>query len=204
MAVDKQLVGEAVRDLVSDPDPRPKVEALEATFEVSRRHPVKLTGTMAVLNPLLVLRHENPEGWEAVKALIDSKRAMKSLKPAWPAPSRETFADRKPEYQRQLMAERRERSRRAADIENLQRSEREQLIGKARMEFMDHTFAKWAKRRDLYLENITAELGRSLSRPEAATHREAFWKIIDAELDEKEEAVRRELLKPAAQRRKIE
>ncbi len=202
MSVDKQSVLEAVNDLIADPDPRPKVEALDVVFEVSNRHPVKLAAGMAVLNPLLRLRRENPQGWEGVKTLIDTKRAIKGLKPCWPAPEPESFD--KPEYQRQLMAERRERPRRAVDLENMQRPAHAQLRGKPRLEYMDRTFAKWAAKRDRHLEACAEQKGSKLTREEAAQARDDFWRTVDRRMDEAEAAIRRELLKPMGQRRKVD
>lgn len=203
MTVDKQALLDAVNDLIADDAPRAKLEALDVVYEVSRRHPVKLTGDMAVLNPLLTLRREDELGWENVKTMIDAFRAKAGKPPCWPAPKPERFIDRKNEYQRAFMLRKRERMLRASEIENLQREPHERLIGNARLDFERRVAAHWAELRDAALEKARLANGGKLSRDEAADIRDAFWGRVDAELDAKEEAVRRELLKPKHMRHKI-
>lgn len=201
MPTDREALLEAVNDLIHDPDPRLKKDALDAIAPVAKLYPVRLAGEMKVLNPLVVLRNTDQTAWEAVKKLIDKKRELGSLPVLWPEPGKPKFDIR--EYQRQLMAQIRERTSRACELENLQRSDRDRLIGNARLEFMRQTGLAWGKRRDALLASAAADAGRKLTKPEQDAIRDTFWATVDRELDERESAIRLELLKPVHQRRKI-
>lgn len=201
MTPTREALLEAINDLIHDPDPRVKKSALDSVISVGKNYPVRLTGDMRVLNPLVDLALADPDAWEAVKKLIDDKRMVGGLPPAWPAPERPRFNIR--EYQRQLMAQIRERGGRAVELENLQRSDRDKLIGAGRAEFMRRQTLEWGKRRDKALDEAAQVAGRKLSKVEQDAVRSRFWASIDDELDSKEAQVRAELLKPPHQRRKI-
>lgn len=203
MSTDKQALLEAVNDLIQDEGANFKVTAMEEVAKLQRQYPVKLSGELAVLNPMLRLMAADGDAWEQVKKLIDEKRAVAGFSPLWPGPKKETFADRKNEYQRQLMARIRERANRAAEIENMQRPERDRLIGNARLEFMRITTNGWGAQRDAEIAAAKQLAGGRLSKPQIDAVRDKFWASVDAHLDEKEELVRKELLKPAHQRRKL-
>ena len=203
MHVDKSALLDAANDLIAEERPQAKLEALEVVFEVLRRHPVRLAGSMAVLNPLLKLRSEDPDAWERVKKMIDDFRAKAGREPCWPAPKPERFVDRKNEYQRAFMLRKRERQSRASEIENMQREPHERLIGNARLDFERRVAAQWAAEREATIEAARTLAGGRLSKEEVAKLRDQFWDRVDAELDELEFAVRRELMKPKHQRRKL-
>lgn len=202
MSTDKQALLEAVNDMIRDQGAAIKVTALEEVSKLKRRYPVKLAGELAVLNPLLALAHDDPPAWDQVKILIDKKRALLEFEPLWPAPKKVTFADRKNEYQAKLMARIRERANRAVEIENLQRPERDRLIGNARLEFMRLTTNKWGKERDARIAAEKAAAGK-LTKAQIDAIRDKFWQSVDEMLDEKEALVRKEILKPAHQRQRI-
>lgn len=202
MSTDKRALLEAVNDLIQDHAASLKVTALDEVAKLKRRYPIKLTGEMAILNPLLNLMSDDPPAWEQVKRLIDTKRAVLEFEPLWPAPKKVTFADRKNEYQAKLMARIRERANRAVEIENMQRPERDRLIGNARLEFMRVTTNNWGKQRDALIAAERAAAGK-LTKPQIDAIRDKFWQSIDEMLDAKEIVVRKELLKPAHQRQHI-
>lgn len=202
MSTDKQALLEAVNDLIQDHAAALKVTALDEVAKLKRRYPIKLTGELAILNPLLNLMSDDPDAWEQVKILIDKKRALLEFEPLWPAPKKVTFADRKNEYQAKLMARIRERANRAVEIENMQRPERDRLIGNARLEFMRLTTNKWGKERDARIAAEKAAAGK-LTKAQIDAIRDKFWLSVDEMLDEKEALVRKEILKPAHQRQRI-
>lgn len=203
MTVDKQALLDAVNDLIEDENPQQKLEALEAVFEVLRRHPVRLAHPMSVLNPLLKLRKDDPDSWERVKELIDRKCLAAGRPPCWPAPVPLKFIDRKNEYQREFMLRKRERLSRVSEIENMQRDPQDRLIGNAKLDFERHRQSRWAAERDALIEKARQAAGGKLSKETTATIRDQFWDRVDAELDALEEAVRVELLKPKHLRRKL-
>jgi hypothetical protein len=202
MSTDKRALLEAVNDLIQDHAATLKVTALDEVAKLKRRYPIKLTGELAILNPLLNLMLDDPDAWEQVKRLIDTKRALLEFEPLWPAPKKVTFADRKNEYQAKLMARIRERANRAVEIENMQRPERDRLIGNARLEFMRITTNNWGKERDARIAAEKAAAGK-LTKVQIDAIRDKFWQSIDDMLDAKETAVRKELLKPSHQRQRI-
>lgn len=201
MTVDKQALLDAVNDLVKDPDPTYKLAAMDAVFALRRNYPVILSGELRVLNPLIHLRIQDPERYGAVQELIDEKRSTTGKSPCWP--EAEDLRFDKVEYQRQLMAVRRARSGRAVEIENSQRSEKDRLIGNARLEFERVTLAAWGERVRAAVEKAKENAGGKLPKLEQDAVREAMWSQIDAEMDDREERVRRELLKPAHLRQKV-
>jgi len=202
MSTDKRALLEAVNDLIQDHAAALKVTALDEVAKLKRRYPIKLTGELAILNPLLNLMSDDADAWEQVKRLIDTKRALLEFEPLWPAPKKVTFADRKNEYQAKLMARIRERANRAVEIENMQRPERDRLIGNARLEFMRVTTNNWGKERDARIAAERAVAGK-LTKPQIDAIRDKFWQSIDEMLDAKEMLVRKEMLKPAHQRQRI-
>lgn len=200
MSVDKQALLESLQFLVSAEDPHGPVTSLEAVLRVARVHPVKLTGELSALNPLLQLALEDREAFEKCKALVDRKREAAGKPLAWPPEPPETFS--KAEYQRQLMAKRRERSGRAVDIENLQRDERDKLVGSRRLDFENHQLKVWGEQLRKILAAARTDAGGSISKEHELAIRTKFWDGVDVALDEKEELVRREMMLPAHQRRK--
>lgn len=203
MTPERQAVLNAIKDLVQDEDPRPKLEALEAVFPLLRRYPIALTGAWSILNPLLYLRLEDEEEWEVAKTRIDVRREKEGRSLCWPSPKPPKFEERYNEYQRVLMQEIRARGRRASSIENMQRAATDQIRGNARQEFERTMQHKWGARRDALLEQARQRSGGRLSREERRRITDEFWAGIDLELDRLEEKVRREHLKPAHQRRSI-
>lgn len=201
MATDKDALLAAVNDLVKDADPSYKLAAMDAVFALRRNYPVSLTGELRALNALISLRQEDEEKYGAVQELIDDKRQALGFTPCWPEPTEVRFD--KGEYQRQLMAIRRARSGRAVEIENAQRTEKDRLMGVARLEFERVTLAAWGERVKAAVERAKTAAGGTLPKAQQDAIRENTWKQIDAELDAREEAVRREFLKPVHQRQKV-
>lgn len=203
MAIDKQALLEAVNDLIEEARPQQKLEALEVVYEVLRRHPVRLAGPMAVLNPLLTLRQEDPDGWDRVKGLIDSKRRLAGREPCWPEPEPVKFIDRKNEYQRAFMLRKRERLSRVSKIENLQREPKDQLVGNVKQDFERRWQGLRADELNALIEKARQAAGGRIKKAVADTIRDQFWTKVDADLDALEDAVRAELLKPKHMRRKL-
>lgn len=73
MTPTREALLEAINDLIHDPDPRVKKSALDSVISVGKNYPVRLTGDMRVLNPLVDLALADPDAWEAVKKLIDDE-----------------------------------------------------------------------------------------------------------------------------------
>jgi hypothetical protein len=93
----------------------------------------------------------------------------------------------KNEYQRKLMAERRARTVKASEVENLRRPPSGQLIGHARMEFQRVQQKKWSTRLD---ELVATRLGAGpVAKADRARIAEEFWASVDQELDEAQAAV---------------
>ena len=201
MPYTKTALLDAINLLVANPDPQAALEALEDVWHLNQRHAVRLSGELADLNALVTLRSENPEAWARVQALIDAKRADAGLAPCWPPQGKPAF-DKKA-YQRRLMALRREWSGRAVEIENLQRGERDKLKGTLRMEYERRQLATWG---DTAEERVAARKqanGGKISRAEIDAIKAKFWEELDSALDEREAAVRAELMKPAHLRKKL-
>jgi hypothetical protein len=184
---------DAVNFLVLSPDAQTAYNSMLAIANLAKVHPVALTGTAAVLNPLLHLRLSDEEAYDRVLALVEGKRRA-----AGAAPLERPATDRfdKIEYMREFMDAKRQRQRRAAEIENMLRSEPDKLIGRARLDFMDGQSAKWKQELDARLEKAREMKGGRLPRAQVEAIRAAFWRSVDDRLDTLEEFARKEQLKP--------
>jgi hypothetical protein len=180
----------AVTALVEHDDASWLYAALVAAVKMQRDYPVALIGRGAVVNPLLALALEDPEAYARVLALVETKRALAELPPLHPPP--EDGFD-KTAYMRDFMDRKRQRQRRAAEIENYLRPARAALKGKARIEYMDRVAAGWKARLDELIDKARAAQGPRLSAEVLETIRSQFWQSVDEELDAAAEEARRKL-----------
>lgn len=201
MTYTKAALLEAINHLIVEPNPQYPREALDALTQMRGRYPVKFTGTLAVLNPLLTLRDDDPVAFSRVQHLIDTKRGEAGLPPCWPAEEPEKF-DRLA-YQRRLMALRRERSGRSLAIENMQREERDKLVGSRRLDYENRQLSAWGEEADRRVAQAKQAAGGKITRDQINAVKQRYFESLEAELDEREAAVRAELLKPAHMRRKL-
>lgn len=201
MVYAKPALLEAINHLIAEHDPRYMREALDAVGQLRGSYPVKLTAELAVLNPLTLLREADPVAYAKVQALVDARRSEAGLALCWPPEGPAVFD--KLAYQRRLMALRRERSGRALMIENLQRPERDKLVGTNRLEYENRQLSAWGDEADRRVALAKQAAGGKISREQINAIKQRYFESLEAELDEREAAVRAELLKPPHQRKKI-
>jgi len=189
---------EAVNILIASPNAHEQFEAVETISRIAAIHPIKLTGEGASMNALLKLRVSDPAAYERVLELVEKRRADLGYD-ALRTPKGAGYD--KVEYMRQFMDQKRERQRLAAEIENMLRSDRDKLVGSARLEFMRRQSAKWKLQRDAFLERARAGLGtKSLDKEQMQAALAQFWSAVDEELEARHAAAKAELLKPAGKR----
>lgn len=201
MPADLEDLMPAVNALVTSPDAQTMYNSMLAVANLAKLHPVGLQGTAAVLNPLMKLRNENQEVYDRVLALVEQKRALAGFEPL-ERPIEDKYD--KTEYMRNFMDAKRQRQRRAVEIENMVRAEADRLIGKARLEFMDNQSNRWKKSLDERLEAARIARGGRLPREQLDAIRERFWAEVDERLEELEVVARREQLKPPHLRQKVQ
>lgn len=148
------------------------------------------TGDRAFLNPLLALASSNREQFLKIIGLIETKRAAAGLAPL-SAPVESGYD--KTRYMREFMAQKRERERRAAEIENMMRGDRSPLKGRPRLEFMATQSARWKAQRDELIAAARQRTGGKLTRDEEQEIIKQFWARVDRELDGLEELAREEM-----------
>jgi hypothetical protein len=166
---------------------------------------VRFVHNLAILNPFLDLALEDREKYERVMELVRQKRSVARLSTPEIVTTRVTTVTQSPqpedeqaeengttEYQRLFMQQKRDRERRAAAIENLMRPEKDQLRGRARLNFMSKVAAEWKQARDRALAAERARVGASLTREEMREVLRVFWEGVDRELDELEKLARQE------------
>lgn len=169
-------------------------QTVESMARFRTRHPDAWLGyELEVLNPLVNLAERDPDGFTRVQSLIDGKREQRGAEAIWPDPNDERFD--KTEYQRILMQERRQRSRRALEIENMQRSERDKLVGSARLDFENRVIAQWGAELQKTLAEARQAASGRLNKERQAAIRERFWSSVDDRLDEEYENTRRRILR---------
>lgn len=194
---DKQELLGAVNALITSPDAFDLFESLEVVGQLASRQPVALTGSAAILNPLLKLRVADKEAYARVLDLIDSRRAALLYEPLQ-KPTDTGY--NKVEYMRGFMEQKRQRERRAVEIENMLRPPRDRLVGNARLEFMRRQSAKWKDLRDAFVAKAKEAAGGSLTKDQQQTVLSQFWKAVDDDLDTRFETAKLDQLKPASQR----
>lgn len=185
--MDKRALLTGVNMLVTHNDASLLYESMTALARLPEHLLIGLIGEASELTPLVDLRRRDPERFESVMALIESKRREALLAPLQDP---ERGFD-KVEYQRQFMDQKRQRERRAADLENAVRPERDRLIGNARLEFMRTQGQRWKKRRDEMMIAAREAAGGHLTKEQQTQVLQSFWGSVDAELDELEVSVRR-------------
>ena len=182
----KQLVLEAANTLLKHPAAPQLYQQLVDVLALPAKFKVKLADEASVLNPLLTMARNDRPRFDSVIALVEQKRAASSLEPLQP-PKDHKFD--KNEYQRLLMAERRVRMTKAADIENRCRPASGQLVGSARLDFMRRAQAKWMERFEALLLD---KFGPGpICKDDRTQLSMEFWATVDQELDEHEAAVMR-------------
>jgi len=182
----KQLVLDAANALINDPSASEMYHQLIEVLRLPSGLKVKLADEASVLNPLLKLGRDDIIKFNRVIDMVELRREARGLEPLKTPPDNKFD---KNEYQRVLMAERRVRMVKAAEVENLQRPPSGQLVGNARMDFIKMQQSKWSKRLKERLE-ATFGLG-PISKKDRAKVSEDFWAEIDQELEAAEEAVLR-------------
>jgi hypothetical protein len=179
----------AVNELIRSEDARQKLDAVEAILPAARRYSAVLTGELAIMNPLVELAVKQSDKFEKVLDLVDDKRAAAGLLPL------RTKGDQfdKNAYMKEFMVQKRARERRAADIENMMRPERDRLIGRARTDFMQRQAARWKEERDALLERARSnyDSGR-IPREELDLLLKQFWENVDKQLDDLEDLAKQE------------
>lgn len=181
----------AASELISRADASDLFDSLQAVARLAgkARHPVALTGSAESLNPLVELARKDFAAYERVLELVDVKRQAAGLEPLKPAAD-DGFD--KTTYMRVFMDQKRQRQRRAVEVENLQRPERDRLIGRARLDFMDVQAARWKAQLDARMATAReANGGTRLPKAVEQAVRAQLWASVDAELDAAEAAAKR-------------
>lgn len=195
MAYDKDELLEAVNKLVLDPQASAMFLVLLEALPVACRLNLRFAGDNSVLNPLLELARDDRPAYDNVMRLVESKRQAQGLEPLDEARTLEDKYD-KVAYMRDFMAQKREREKRAANIENMMRPEDSQLRGRSRMDFMQMQSKRWGKERDAAVSRARTLNGGPLTRAALNDVVKSFWAGVDRELDELEVLARAEQLKP--------
>ena len=185
--MDKNALLAAVNRLITCDDAPLLYDSLMAAARVPEHLLLGLTGEAEILTPLVELRRKDIDRFESLMELVDRKRTEAHMGPL----SGPDKGFDKVEYQRQFMDQKRQRERRAVELENAVRPERDRLIGNARLDFMREQSKRWKVRRDELMASAREAAGGPLTKEQQARVLGTFWNGVDAELDELEVSVRR-------------
>lgn len=174
--------------LVTDQDSTHNYQAMLATARLAKLHPVQLVGETAPLNHLIALEAANPGAYASMMALVESKRTALGLPPLEPVVV-EKFD--KAEYMRDFMDKKRQRTNRAAEIENLVRGGRDPLRGIARLEFMRVQAGKWHTELTARVQRARDAAGGRVPKETLTALRAQFWSWVDSQLDTAEQEARK-------------
>jgi len=182
----KQYILDAANTLLNHPDAPALHKQLTDVLALPSRLKVKLADDAAVLNPLLTMARNDRPRFDRVIALVERRRLDRMLPPLV-APKEDKFDLNA--YQRLLMAERRVRMTKAADIENMRRPTSGKLVGSARLDFMRRQQSKWMER---FNTRLRGEFGSGpISKEARAQASKEFWSTVDQELTDAESRVAR-------------
>lgn len=200
MSEEQHSLLEAVNCLITNDDAVEFFHALTAILPNARAFDARFTGSRAVLNPLVDLAVSDSEKFASVLDLIETKRAA-SGKPRLQQDTPHGYD--KADYMRDFMQQKRDRERRAVEIENLMRKPSEQLVGRARLDFMQVQSGRWKAARDAALAETRKQAGdKRLTKPQMQAVIASFWAKVDKELDELEELARHEVVTPINKRKR--
>lgn len=184
----KENLAAAARLLIKrDDGPTLYQMMLECAGLMHKYRELRFVGAADALTTLALLKFRNANAYAGVIDLVSLKRKENGFPPLIDDP--DTGFD-KDAYMAEFMQQKRVRLRRAAEIENLRRPERDKLIGKARLEFMDRQSVIWASQREAALEKAKTTKGRKLTKDERRSVVDAFWQQVDDTMDELEAAIR--------------
>lgn len=192
-AEDRAALLAAVNRLVADPKAPGLYEQLSDAIPAARRLGLRFVGELEELNPLLDLAASRPEHYDNVVVLIETKRANAGLEPL-DKKNLEVEKFDKNAYMADFMQRKRERERKAADIENMIRPQRDQLIGRSRMDFMQAQARKWRKQLDDRIAAARKAQEGRVTKEQLDAIRRTFWDEIDRYLDDLESEARRDML----------
>lgn len=182
MSADMHEVKEAARLLVTAPNAVNLYEMLALVIRRAGMLPIKMVGEFAQLNPLLEVYREDRTVFDAVLAWAVDKRKQRGLPQLM-----DEKVQNKNEYMREFMFELRTRWRKAVQIENMLRSEKDKLKGESRRSFERKCSKEWSAQRDALLDAERKRLG--IERlPQETMHAllKNFWEHVDHQLDELE------------------
>jgi hypothetical protein len=174
--------------LIRSGEARDHYEMLVAAAPLVARYPLlRFRGDAYPLNALATVKVGEPDVYRQIIDLVERKREEADLGPL--VESEESRFD-KSAYMQQFMEQKRQRQRRAAEIENMQRHERDKLVGRARLDFMQRQSEIWKKERDALMDKAReAAKPQRLTRDEIQIIVNQFWAKVDRQLDELEAKV---------------
>ena len=197
--LDLDEVKAAARLLVTDADAPALYDMLVTVTRKASHLPVKMTGEYSRMNPLLEAYRHDKDTYDAVVQWAIEKRKQRGLRPL--GDERQVS---KNDYMREFMFDLRQRWRKAVQVENLLRSDRDQLRGEPRRAFERKCSKAWSTQRDALLDAERRRLGvQSLPREVMSEVLRNFWAHIDHQLDELEALALEERRKPVNQRQNV-
>jgi hypothetical protein len=183
----KQDLLDAANILLRSPEAESLYKTLRSVTALPPNLPIKLSGGYIDLNPLLTLFRHDPTKFGTLMDHVDTRREQLGVPRLQCEPVEVKFD--KTDYQRDLMAERRRRQTRAAELENMKRPASEQLVGHAREDFMRMQQKRWTVRLEATLD--TVRLGKTMTKEARQQISARFWDTVDRETDESELTVTR-------------
>jgi hypothetical protein len=160
--VDKEEVVEAINLLIECERYAKFVNEMTGILESWDQHPMAYAGDLTPLNALLHIGVKNRDKFERVLKFIESKR-------------KERPKQRRQDYQRELMAQRRARDAKAIDLEELQHGP---MSAPQKKKFLKELQERWAVAKEKFIQGQ----GR-LTWDERNKKSQEFWASVDKRLD---------------------
>lgn len=160
---ERDQVLQAVNYLVESDDYARLISEITDVIERFNKRPMVYAGKLALLNVLIDIGVANRAAFERIVKLVEDKRKL-------------IPQIRRVDYQRELMAQRRARTAKAVELQELTKGRK--LSQDERAQFGKEIQARWAKERDAY---ILAKGNLDWHGRNEATRE--FWAKVDTTLD---------------------
>lgn len=182
----KVALADAANLLIKSPNAHSLFTLINDCAHMLARHKeLSLIGEASDLNILARMKVSRPDVYANIMRLVEQRREDYGYEKLDTEQEAEKF-DRT-QYMQEFMVQKRLRQRRAADIENLRRPERDRLIGRSRLDYMQRVSGEWKVQRDALLGKARVANGGRLSKEEMQAVLNQFWEKIDEQLDTDED-----------------
>lgn len=186
----QEALAAAANLLIRSPNAKHLLDAVDTCAPLLAQYKeLMFIGEASELYTLARMKVSRPKVYEGVLRLVEQRRQAEGVEPLGTAKDHDKF-DRN-QYMQEFMLQKRARERRAADLENMRRPERDRLVGRSRLDFMQRVARDWKTELDALKARVVAAHNGKVKRENMQQVSTQFWESVDSRLDAEEDALRR-------------